>query len=256
MLDIRLIPVLSDNYVYLLRDGATGAVAVVDPGEAEPVAMVLDELGWRLSQILNTHHHADHVAGNEDLRRLSQAPVIGPEADRHRIPTLDQGVGEGDTVRVGSRTAKVIAVPGHTSGHIAFWFEADSALFCGDTLFSLGCGRLFEGTPAQMWDSLLKLRALPDETRLYCGHEYTAGNARFALSLDPDNPALQARAAEVERQRLAGKPTLPVTLGAEKRANPFLRADDPALAARLGMAGADPVAVFAETRRRKDTFRG
>ncbi|WP_114394975.1 hydroxyacylglutathione hydrolase [Oleisolibacter albus] len=254
-LDIRIVPALADNYVYLLRDTATGAVGVVDPGEAEPVQAELDRQGWRLSHIFNTHHHADHIAGNEDLRRPTRAPVIGPEADRYRIPDLTQGVGDGDRLLFGRHPVQVLAVPGHTSGHIAFWFPDDDVLFSGDTLFSLGCGRLFEGTPAQMWASLLALRALPDATLVHCGHEYTASNARFALSIDPDNAALRERAAEVERLRSTGRPTVPTRLGQEKTTNPFLRADDPALAERLGLAGADPVSVFAEIRRRKDVFR-
>jgi len=256
MLEIRLIPALADNYIHLVRDGATGAVAVVDPAEALPVQTELHGLGWRLTHILNTHHHADHTAGNAELKHHWGARIIGPRADRDRIPEIDEVHGEGEVFRFGSQPVTVFDTPGHTRGHIAFWFPKAGALFAGDTLFSLGCGRLFEGTAAQMWDSLCRLRALPDETLLYCGHEYTAANARFALDLDPDNPALQARAAMVERLRLAGEPTLPVTLGEEKRTNPFLRADDPALAARLGLAGADPAAVFAQIRRRKDGFRG
>lgn len=254
-LSIHIVPALSDNYVYLLRDEGSGAVGVVDPGDAEPVRAALERLGWRPTHILLTHHHADHIAGMDELHRLYHPTIIGPRAERGRIDGMDECYGEGDTFRFGRQPVCVHEVPGHTSGHIAFWFPEAEALFCGDTLFSLGCGRLFEGTPAQMWDSLLKLRGLPDETRVYCGHEYTRSNARFARHVDPGNAALAERAEEVERLRLADTPTLPVTIAREKATNPFLRADDPALAAAMGLPGADPVAVFAALRQAKDTFR-
>ncbi|WP_119677558.1 hydroxyacylglutathione hydrolase [Indioceanicola profundi] len=255
-LDIRLIPALTDNYIYLIRDVETGAVGVVDPAESEPVEMALADLGWRLTTILNTHHHADHTAGNRDLKARWHARVIGPAADRDRIPEIDTAYAEGEGFSFGVRPVRVFDVPGHTRGHIAFWFEDADALFSGDALFSLGCGRLFEGTPDQMWTSLLKLRALPDSTRVYCGHEYTQSNARYARSIDPDNAALAERAAEVDRLRATLQPTLPTLLGREKAVNPFLRADDPAMAAAMGMAGANPVAVFAAIRRGKDNYRG
>ncbi|HYC03622.1 MAG TPA: hydroxyacylglutathione hydrolase [Azospirillaceae bacterium] len=254
-LDVRLVPALSDNYVYLLRDTETGTVAIVDPAEPEPVEEALARLGWRPSLILNTHHHGDHIGGNEALKERHHLRLTGPRAERGRIPGMDDLVAEGDRFHLGKRPVRVFEVPGHTRGHVAFWFEDADALFCGDTLFALGCGRLFEGTPAQMWDSLLKLRGLPDSTRVYCGHEYTAGNARFALSVDPDNAALQIRAQEIADLRARGEPTIPSLLGIERATNPFLRADDPALAARLGMAGAAPAEVLGEIRRRKDHFR-
>jgi hydroxyacylglutathione hydrolase len=255
-LDIDLIPHLSDNYAYLLRDQATGMTAVVDPGEAAPVAAAIDAAGGRLDFILNTHHHGDHVAGDEELKARYGASVVGPAADRARIPAVDRGVADGDTVMVGASRATVIETPGHTKGHIAFWFRDAGALFCGDTLFALGCGRLLEGSAAEMWSSLVKLRGLPGTTRIYCGHEYTASNARFALSIDPTNPVLAAYAEDVRDMRESGAATIPAQLGREKLANPFLRADAPDLQAAVGMAGGDPVVVFAEIRRRKDRFQG
>ena len=253
-MDIQLILAFSDNYVYLFKDPASEAVGIVDPGEAKPVLAALDRLGWRPTHIFNTHHHADHIGGNGVLKQRFGCTIVGPAADRHRIPDLDVAVGEEDTYRFGSQEVRVFETPGHTSGHISLWFSEASALFSGDTLFALGCGRLFEGTPAQMWNSLLKLRALPADTRIYCGHEYTLSNARFAVTVDPDNPALKERAADIVILRDAGKPTIPTTLGMERATNPFLRADDPDVAAAVGLAGADPVEVFAEIRRRKDRF--
>lgn len=255
-LDIVQIPVLNDNYVYLARDPATAAVAVVDPAVAEPVLAELDRRGWRLTHILNTHHHPDHVGGNMALQEATGCTVVGPRADRDRIPGIAVALGDGDRWSLGSQEAVVFDVPGHTRGHIAFWFAASHALFCGDTLFALGCGRLFEGTPAQMWASMLKLAALPDDTRVYCAHEYTESNARFAVTVEPDNVALTARFETIRAARAQGRPTVPSLLGEEKATNPFLRPMSAGLRATLGLAGADDVAVFAETRRRKDTFRG
>ena len=253
-LEIALIPALSDNYVYLAHDRDSGATAVVDPAEAAPVLAALEQRGWTLTHILNTHHHADHIGGNEELKARFGVPIVGPRADAERIPGIDVEVGDGDTYDFAGHQARVFDTPGHTRGHIAFWFPDSEALFCGDTLFALGCGRLFEGTPAQMWDSLGKLRALPDATRVYCGHEYTQSNARFALTIEPDNEELRARAAAVDALRAKGEPTIPSTLGEEKRTNPFLRADVPEVQEAVGMAGADPAAVFGEIRRRKDNF--
>ncbi|HEX9462872.1 MAG TPA: hydroxyacylglutathione hydrolase [Alphaproteobacteria bacterium] len=245
---------LRDNFVWLLREPASGAVACVDPSEAAPVKAKLDALGWKLTHILNTHHHNDHTGGNLELKRATGATIVGPAADKARIPGIDIALAEGETYDFGQETARVYDIPGHTRGHIAFWFERAKAVFTGDTLFSLGCGRLFEGTPQQMWTSLSKLRRLPGDTHVYCGHEYTQANARFALAIDPDNPALKARAAEVDALRAQGKATLPSTLASECAANPFLRAADPALARAVGLPPADPVAVFAEVRARKDKF--
>ncbi|MBN2751111.1 MAG: hydroxyacylglutathione hydrolase, partial [Rhodospirillaceae bacterium] len=232
----------------------TGATAVVDPSEAEPVLAAAEAQGWTITTILITHHHADHIGGISAIRAATHCQVIAPLADLHRIPDVDLAVSEGDTVSLGATHATVFETPGHTLGHVAYWFMAENALFSGDTLFALGCGRLFEGTPAQMWESLSRLRALPDETLVYCGHEYTLSNARFALTIDPENERLRGRTACVETLAHAKQPTIPSLLGIEKKTNPFLRADDPNLAASLGLKDAPPDVVFAEIRRRKDIF--
>jgi len=254
MLTIRQVRVLGDNYAYLLHEPQTGATAVVDPGEADPILAEAEAQGWTIGTALITHHHADHVGGIPAIKAATGCRVVAPAADLHRIADVDLAVGDDDTVPLGETHAMVFDVPGHTSGHVAYWFIAEDALFPGDTLFALGCGRLFEGSPAQMWQSLSRLRALPDETRVFCGHEYTLGNAAFARAVDPGNAALAARAAEVEAMTRKRQPTVPSLLGLEKETNPFLRADDPALAASLGLAGAPPEEVFAEIRRLKDVF--
>jgi hydroxyacylglutathione hydrolase len=253
-LEVELIPLLSDNYSYLLHDPTSGTTAVVDPAVAAPILEHLKAQGRGLEMILITHHHADHVGGVEELKRQYGSTVIGPEADRGRIPAMDQGVGEGDVVNVGSAHARVLETPGHTRNHISFVFDDSEALFCGDTLFVLGCGRLLEGDPRMMWSSLQKLMALPDATRVFCGHEYSQSNARFALTVDPENPELRTRADQIASLRSQGKPTIPSTLEQEKAANPFLRATDPALRQRLGMENAADHEVFGEIRRRKDAF--
>jgi len=253
-LDIRPVPCLRDNYAYLIRGLATGAVGIVDPSEAGPVLAALEESGWTLTHILNTHHHPDHTGGNRELKQRTGARVVGPAPDRARIPDIDDAVDEGETYLLGEAEAEIFFIPGHTRGHIAFWFRDSRALFSGDTLFLMGCGRLFEGTPAQMWESLGKLRKLPGETRVFCGHEYTQANARFALSVEPDNETLKARAEEVDALRADGRFTIPGTIEVERATNPFLRADEPSLARSVGLDGAEPEAVFAEVRRRKDDF--
>ena len=241
-MQVTPVPILADNYAWLLRCESTGATAIVDPAEEGPVAAAIEAAGGRLDLILLTHHHSDHVAAVAPIRARFGGQVVGAEADRHRLPPLDRGLREGDTVQLGEAEALVIDTPGHTLGHISFHFPRADVLLPGDTLFSLGCGRLLEGTAADMFASLRKLAALPDATRVLCGHEYTAANARFALSVDPDNAALQARAAEVRQQRAAGLPTLPSLLGEERAANPFLRAPD--------------VDRLAALRAAKDVFRG
>ena len=253
-LDIRQIPVLNDNYIYLVRDPDQNAVAVVDPAVAGPVLAEADRLGWTITHIINTHHHGDHTGANLEIKKKTGCTIVGPGHDRDRIPGIDVEVNDGDTFTLGTAAAEVFFVPGHTRGHIAYWFGESDALFCGDTLFSIGCGRVFEGTMEQMWSSLSRLRALPSETRVYCAHEYTQSNIRFAVSVDPNNLALRTREADVKRKREQGEPTVPSRLGEELAANPFLRADQPDLQAALGMTGSDPVAVFAEVRQRKDAF--
>ncbi|HTI86643.1 MAG TPA: hydroxyacylglutathione hydrolase [Alphaproteobacteria bacterium] len=253
-LTIHRIPALKDNYLWLAVEPEAQAVAIVDPAEAAPVRATLDRLGLRLTHILNTHHHRDHTGANLELKEAFGVTIAGPCADRDRIPGIDIAVGEGDRVRLGNSEAQVFDVPGHTRGHIAYWFADSDALFCGDTLFALGCGRLFEGTPQQMWSSLSKFRALPDSTRVYCAHEYTLSNARFALTVDSGNAALASRAAAVARARDMNQPTVPSTLGEERATNPFLRADRPEIAAAVGLSGADAATVFGAIRARKDSF--
>jgi hydroxyacylglutathione hydrolase len=252
MLEIDVVPVLSDNYCYLLHEPEQGVTAVVDPPAAAPVLERLERAGHRLAWVLSTHHHGDHTAGNLELKEATGCRVAGPAAEREAIPGIDLALGEGDVFELGGESATVLETPGHTRGHVSYWFAGARALFCADTLFALGCGRLFEGTAEQMWTSLSKLAALPDDARVYCGHEYTLSNARFALTVDPDNAALRERAAEVERLRAAGKPTVPSTIGLERATNPFLRAADPEIRRRLGLEDASDAEVFAEIRRRKD----
>lgn len=254
MLNIHLIPCLKDNYAYLVHEPDTNSVAVVDPSEAAPVLEALARHKLKLTHILNTHHHFDHTGGNLELKEKSGAQIIGPRADAERIPGIDVAVGEGEFATLGLAKAKVFDIPAHTKGHIAFWFEVDKAVFTGDTMFAMGCGRLFEGTPAQMWSSLSKLAELPADTRVYCGHEYTQSNGKFALTLEPGNKDLSDRMREVERLRSEGRPTIPSTIGLELKTNPFLRPSSPELRKSLQLESADVVAVFAETRRRKDTF--
>ncbi len=237
----QAIPILADNYAWLLRDDATGYVAIVDPAEEAPVADAIQAQGGRLDAIIITHHHDDHIAAVAPIKARFGASVIGAAADAHRLPKLDQAVSEGDVVQIGSATARVIDTPGHTVGHISYFIQPGNILLCGDTLFSLGCGKLLEGTAADMFGSLRKLAALPPDSLVCCGHEYTQSNARFAITEEPENVALARRASEVDRLRAAGQPTLPTRLADELAENPFLHAMD-----------ADTLGA---TRLRKDRFR-
>lgn len=254
--EVRLVPCLSDNYAAILRDTESSAVILVDAPEAGPIVKALEDVKWKLTHILITHKHADHVQGIAPLKIRYGAKVIGPRAEASQIPGLDETVGEPDTIEIGSLRARVFDTPGHTAGHICYWFERENLLFSADTLFALGCGRAFERPAPVLWESLLKLRKLPDDTVIYCGHEYTLANGRFAVTVDPENAALKARLAEVEKAHAAGKPTVPSTMAEERATNPFLRADDPAVAEAIGMRGASAAAVFTEIRERKNNFRG
>ncbi len=252
--EIVTVPCLEDNYAYLVRDEATGKVAVVDAPEAAPIIRALDERGWKPEQIWITHHHADHVQGVEELRRRYGAKVVGHARDAHRLPRLDIAVEEGDVVELGETRARVLDVSGHTIGHIAYVIDEVPAAFTADSLMALGCGRVFEGTHKMMWESLSKLMALPPETKIYSGHNYGQANGRFALTIEPDNEALKERIARIRELDAKGAPIMPTTLAEELATNPFLRAREPSVKAALGMAGADDAAVFAEIRRRKDAF--
>jgi hydroxyacylglutathione hydrolase len=248
----RLFLCLTDNYGVLLHDQESGATAAIDAPEAAPVEAALKASGWRLTDILVTHHHADHTGGIAELKQRHRCRVVAPHGEAARIPLVDATVREDDEVRVGSLKGRVLETPGHTAGHISYFFPADKLAFVGDTLFSIGCGRVIEGTPEMMWQSLLKLRGLPDDARIYCGHEYTKANVRFAKTIEPANAALNAREREVDRLLAAGEPTVPSTIGAEKAANPFLRADVPEVAKSVGLAGSPAWKVFAEIRERKN----
>lgn len=241
-LDVIRVPVLSDNYSWLVHDADSGETMVVDPGEAQPMLDAAAARGWTITQVWNTHWHPDHVGGNGAIVAATGASVTGPEAERAKIGHLDHGVGEGDAVTLGAHRARVLAVPGHTAGHVAFHFADDDAVFTGDTLFAMGCGRLFEGDAAQMLANMRRFAAMPPETLVYCGHEYTQANGRFALVAEPDNDAIRARMADVDAARAAGEATVPTTIALERATNPFLRAPD--------------AETLAARRRAKDEFRG
>lgn len=256
---IDLLPASADNYIYLVSDVELGLAMVIDPGEADVVIDALQEKDLHLALILNTHHHGDHTAGNTKLQRDYGAPIIGPTKEAHRIEGISRQVDEGDFITFSDLRGQVIETPGHTSGSISFYFPELKALFCGDTLFSLGCGRLFEGNATEMWESLLKLRALPDDTQIYCGHEYTERNVPFAMTVDGDNEALKERVDEVNRLTKKKQPTIPVSLASEKATNPFLRVDNPEFQEMLEKngfpAGTDPAAIFGSLRAAKDRFK-
>lgn len=257
---IDVLPAFADNYIYLVSDTDLGLAMVIDPGDAAAVLPVLRERDLHLTLILNTHHHEDHTGGGVKLQKEYGAAIIGPDKERSRIAGLSRGIGGGDTITFSNLRASIIPTHGHTAGHIAFYFPQIKALFCGDALFSLGCGRLIEGAATEMWEGLSALRNLPDDTLVYCGHEYTEANAKFALALDGANENLKARAAEATALRRQKKPTLPVALGLEKKTNPFLRLDEPEFQKVLAKKGlpvydTDPAAIFGLLRSAKDKFK-
>ncbi len=251
-LQFHQFPCLSDNYGVLVHSPETGETASIDAPDAEAVAHALAENGWSLSHIFTTHHHHDHTGGNLALKEKTGATIYGPKAEAAKIPGIDQALGEGDTFTFAGHEVRVLETPGHTAGHISYWIPDAKVAFVGDTLFAMGCGRLFEGTPAMMWQSLQKLIALPRDTTVYCGHEYTQSNASFSLTIEPDNAALQKRVEDVAALRAAGKPTLPTTISLELATNPFLRPQEKGIRTTLGMTDATDAEVFAEIRERKN----
>lgn len=251
-LDILQFACRSDNYGVLIHDEAAGVTAAIDAPDAEPILATLAEKGWRLTHLLITHHHGDHTAGNLQLKEATGCTIIGPKAEGDRIPGIDRGVVEGETIAFGGYDIRVIETPGHTIGHVTYWIPAASVAFVGDTMFAMGCGRIFEGNAKVMWSSLKKLMALPPETEIYCGHEYTAANATFALTIDPENAALHKRAKDVAQQRSKGLTTLPTRIDLELETNPFLRPHVAAIRRRLGMQYDPDWRVFAEIRERKN----
>ena len=258
-IEIQMFPCLSDNYGFLLHDAEAGVTAAVDTPEVEPILNALRTRGWQLTHILNTHHHYDHAGGNLAIKEATGCRIIGPRADAARIPGIDVQVGEGDEFLLGRHPVQVFDTPGHTRGHIVYYLPEDGVAFVGDTLFAMGCGRLFEGTPQQMWSSLQKLMRWPDDTWVYCAHEYTQANAQFALTMEPGNDALSRRAREVDALRAASVPTVPTTMGIEKATNPFLRPMSDEIRTTVGLAGSNTVEaglveVFARTRALKDRF--
>lgn len=253
-LEVVTIPCLSDNYAFLAHDADTGETALIDAPEAAPILSQAEARGWKITRVLLTHHHDDHVAGLPGILARHDAEVVGARSDATRLPKLDLAVSEGDSVKIGNETGHVIDVSGHTIGHVAFHFPASNAAFTADSLMAFGCGRVFEGTMQMMWDSLSKLMAMPVETVIYSGHEYTIGNGRFAQTIDPDNAALISRIKDTEAARAKGDATVPSLLSLELATNPFLRPSDPAIQKNLGMEGAPLHEVFGEIRRRKDRF--
>lgn len=249
---IHQFPCREDNYGVLVHDPETGSTVAIDAPDAVEIERQLEEKGWQLSHILTTHHHGDHTAGNAALKARTGCTIVGPGAEAHCIPALDRGVVEGDVLGFAGHEVRVMETPGHTAGHVSYWWASINAAFVGDTLFAMGCGRVFEGSYETMWASLGKIAALPPSTRLYCGHEYTVANARFALTIEPDNAALRQRARECEALRAEGQPTLPTVLELERATNPFLRAGIPAIKERMGLPAAPDWEVFAALRERKN----
>ncbi len=254
MLEIIQLPVLKDNYIYLLHEPSLNKTAVVDPAVSQPVLNTLKQKGWTLNYILNTHHHNDHIGANSDLQIATNCKIIAAKADNYRIPNIDIPVKEGDIFSLGKENITVIETPGHTLGHIVFYLENSKNLFCGDTLFSMGCGRLFEGSAEQMWNSLQKIKALPKETRIYCAHEYTQANGAFALTLEPDNKALQQRIQQVHQFRKDNKPTIPTSIELELMTNPFLRENTAVIQQSLNMKNKPLQKIFSKIRKLKDDF--
>jgi hydroxyacylglutathione hydrolase len=254
MLEIIQLPVLNDNYIYLFHAPVSAETAVVDPAISQPVLDCLNNKGWNLDYIFNTHHHWDHVGANLELKEKTNCLILASEADRSRIPGIDKELKQGDEIQLGNETAKIIATPGHTLGHIVYHFAQSNALFCGDTLFSMGCGRLFEGSAEQMWQSLQQIKKLPKETQIYCAHEYTQANGKFALTIEPDNHALQKRLREVRQLRKENKATIPCSIEEELATNPFLREDSWVLQQSINMTDKPAAEIFKKIRELKDNF--
>ena len=254
MIEIIQLPVLTDNYIYLIHEPVSGQTAVIDPAIPQPVLDCLSTKGWTLDYILNTHHHWDHVGANLELKEKTNCQILASERDHPTIPGIDKGLTDGDIIKLGNQIAKVIATPGHTLGHIVYHFSNSNALFCGDTLFSMGCGRLFEGSAEQMWHSLQQLKKLPKETQIYCTHEYTQANGRFAKTLEPDNQRLLQRIQQVDQLRAANKTTIPSTIKQELATNPFLRENSLAIQKSIDLEGQSAIEVFRKIRELKDSF--
>ncbi len=254
MLQVTQVPLLSDNYSYIIVDSATQEAAIIDPALDEPLIDLIEQNNWRLKYILNTHHHHDHVGGNLAIKKTFDCQIIASRYDRQRIPGIDQSVNHHDKIRLGESQLHVIATPGHTLGHIVYYCAESAALFCGDTLFSMGCGRLFEGSAEQMWESLQLLKQLPEQTRIYCAHEYTLNNGHFAKTVEPNNTALLTRINEVEALTAQGLPTIPCTLKQELATNPFLRTEHRTLQQTVGTTGHSEIETFATIRNLKDQF--
>ena len=254
MLEIFIINALSDNYIYLLRNEHKNVTSVIDPGEADPVIKFLKNKSWHLDEVINTHHHYDHIGGNKKLLHIYKSKLIAPSYENDRISNIDILISDNETVNIAGISTKVFHTPGHTLGHVCFYMPEEKCLFSGDTLFYLGCGRVFEGTMDQMWLSLLKLRSLPEDTSVYCGHEYTLSNMKFANYIDSNNALLNKVSLEIKNKREKGLPTVPFNLGMEKKINPFLRADDDKFIKSVGLSSHNAAGSFGEIRLKKDSF--